>query len=83
VQSDFGAYVSLSAVVSDPNGDPVTVTWKSNTSGSLGSGESLIAWISTNGSDAAQPVITATATDSNGATTTAIVQIIVWIPSDS
>jgi serine-aspartate repeat-containing protein C/D/E len=82
-RKDFGANVALSALASDPNGDAVTVTWSSSTQGSLGTGESIVAFLSTGGSDASQPVITATATDPWGAATAISVQIIVWIPSDT
>ncbi len=82
-RGDFGANVALSAVVSDPNGDPVTVTWSSSTQGALGTGESIVAFLSTGGYDASQPIITATATDIWGAATSVSVQIIVWIPSDT
>lgn len=80
---DFGAFISLSSIASDEDGDPVTVTWSSSATGPLGKGESIVAWISTQGSDASQPVLTATATDQWGVSTTASVQIIVWIPSDA
>jgi hypothetical protein len=80
---DFGAFVSLSSIASDEDGDAITVTWSSSATGPLGAGESIVAWISTQGSDASQPVITATATDQWGTATSASVQIIVWIPSDA
>lgn len=80
---DFGANVALSSIASDPNGDTVTVTWSSSTQGFLGTGESIVAWLSTGKSDASQPVITATATDQWGTATSVSVQIIVWIPSDT
>ncbi len=82
-REDFGANVALSAVVSDPNGDAVTVTWSSSTQGALGTGESIVVFLSTGGYDASQPVITATAADIWGAETSVSVQIIVWIPSDT
>ncbi|RLE13017.1 MAG: hypothetical protein DRJ28_08120 [Actinobacteria bacterium] len=82
-REDFGANVLLSAVVSDPNGDEVTVVWSSSTQGALGTGESMFAFLSTGGFDASQPFITATATDIWGAATSVSVQIIVWIPSDT
>jgi len=82
-RSDFGAFVALSAITSDPNGDPVTVRWSSSTQGGLGTGESIVAWLSTGGYDASQPIITATATDQWGTATSVSVQIIVWIPSDT
>jgi hypothetical protein len=79
---DFGANVALSSIASDPNGDTVTVTWSSSTQGFLGTGESIVAWLSTGKSDVSQPVITATATDQWGTAMSASVQIIVWIPSE-
>ncbi len=82
-REDFGANVALSAVVSDPNGDAVTVTWSSSMQGALGAGESIVAFLSTGGFDAAQPIITATATDVWGTATSQSVQIIVWVPSDN
>ena len=78
----FGAAVSLSAVVSDPNGDDVSVQWFSSDEGALGTGESIVAILHTGQFDSAQPVITARATDQWGVTTEASVQILVWIPSD-
>jgi hypothetical protein len=80
---DFGAYVTLSARASDPNGDTVQVRWSAPGWGSFGTGTSIVAWISTRGSDASQPNITATAIDQWGVETSASVQIIVWIPSDA
>jgi len=82
-QQDFGAYLSLSAQASDPNGDPVEIQWSASTMGALGTGASITAWFSTRGSDATQPVITATAVDQWGTSTSASVQVIVWIPSDT
>lgn len=82
-RKDWGANVALSAIASDPNGDVIIVTWSSSTQGFLGTGESIVAFLSTGGSDASQPVITATATDQWGAATPESVQIIVWIPSDT
>jgi hypothetical protein len=79
----FGAAVSMSAVVSDPNGDAVTVRWFSSDEGFLGSGESIVATLSTGQFDSAQPRITARATDKWGVATETSVQIIVWIPSDT
>ena len=82
-QEDFGAYLDLAATASDPNGDPVEVRWSASTQGFLGTGTSLTAWFSTRGSDATQPVITATAVDRWGTSTSQSIQIIVWIPSDT
>ncbi len=78
----FGAAVSLSAIVSDPDGDDLTVQWFSSDQGALGTGESIIATLSTGQFDSAQPVITARATDQWGVAAEASVHIIVWIPSD-
>lgn len=78
-----GAAVSLSAVVSDPNGDPVTVQWISSDEGYIGTGESIIAVFHTGNYDSAQPTITARAIDQWNTVTEATVQIIVWIPSDT
>ena len=82
-RKDFGAYIALSAVPGDPDGDATTVRWTSSTQGTLAAGPSATVWISTQGRDAIQPVITATVTDKWGAATSASVQIIVWIPSDT
>ena len=71
-QEDFGAYLDLAATASDPNGDPVEVRWSASTQGFLGTGTSLTAWFSTRGSDATQPVITATAVDRWGTSTSRI-----------
>ena len=81
-RKDNGANVSLAAIAADPNGDEVTVTWSSSTQGDLGTGDSIVAFLSTGGFDSSQPIITATATDQWGASTSVSVQIIVWIPSD-
>ena len=78
----FGAAISLSAVVSDPDGDEVSVKWSSSDEGGLGTGESIIATLHTGQFDSAQPIITARAVDQWGVATEASVQIIVWIPSD-
>ncbi len=77
----FTAAVPLSATVSDPNGDPVTVEWFSSIDGFLGTGTSITAILMPQG-DASQPVITAVATDATGARSEASRQIVVWIPSD-
>jgi len=82
-RKDFGAVIAFSATASDPNGDPVEVRWSSSGTGYLGTGESISAWVSTQGSDASQPIITATAIDQWGVETSASIQIIVWIPSDA
>ena len=82
-QQDFGAYLTMSATAEDPNGDPFEIRWTANTEGFLGTGESITAWLSTRGSDATQPVITATAVDQWGTSTSDSIQIIVWIPSDT
>jgi hypothetical protein len=79
----FGAAVSLSALVSDPNGDPVTVQWISSDEGYLGSGESIIAVLHTGLYDSAQPRITARVIDQWNTATEATIQVIVWIPSDA
>ncbi len=82
-RKDFGAYVTLSVRASDPNGDAVQIRWSAPGWGSFGTGTSIVAWISTRGSDASQPNITATATDQWGVATSTSVQVIVWIPSDA
>lgn len=79
----FGAYVALSADLSDPDGDPVTLEWFSSDQGFLGTGESLTALLLVPRGDTAQPYITARATDRWGATSETQIQIIVWVPSDS
>lgn len=79
----FGAAVSFSAIVSDPNGDHVTVRWFSSDDGYLGTGEQIVAILHTGQSDSAQPRITARATDRWGATTVASVQVSPWICSDT
>ncbi len=78
----FGAAVSFSADVSDPNGDHVTVRWFSSDDGYLGTGEQIVAILYTGQSDSAQPRITALATDRWGATTAVSVQVSPWICSD-
>ena len=81
-ENRFGATVSLAAVVSDPDGDEFTVEWFSSDEGFLGTGESLIVVLHTGQFDAAQPHITARATDQWGVVSEDVVQIVVWIPSD-
>ena len=81
-ENRFGATVSLAAVVSDPDGDEFTVEWVSSDQGFLGTGESLIVVLRTGQFDAAQPHITARATDQWGVVSEDVVQIVVWIPSD-
>jgi hypothetical protein len=78
----FGAAVSLSASVSDPDGDRVTVRWFSSDEGYLGTGEQIVAILHTGQSDSAQPRITARATDRWGATTETSVQVSPWVCSD-
>jgi hypothetical protein len=80
---EYGANVAFSSVVSDANGDDITVTWSSSVQGMLGTGESIDAFISSDGSDASQPVITATATDGRGGSASDSIQILVLIPSDA
>ena len=70
-------------MVSDPDGDGFTVEWFSSDEGFLGTGESLIVVLYTGQFDAAQPHITARATDQWGAVSEDVVQIVVWIPSDT
>lgn len=72
----------MSATVSDPDDDQVTVDWFSSLSGYLGTGEfiaaSLIAIC-----DSSQRFITARATDESGAVSEQPAQIIVWMPLDT
>ena len=81
-ENRFGATVSLAAVVSDPDGDEFTVEWFSSDQGFLGTGESLIVVLRTGQFDAAQPHITARATDQGGVVSEDVGEIVVWIPSD-
>ena len=78
----FRAVVSMSANVSDPDGDQVTIDWYSSLSGYLGTGEFITASLITL-YDSSQPFITARATDPHGASSEAAIQIIVWVPSDT
>lgn len=78
----FGADVTFTAEVSDPEGDSFTVEWFSSQEGYLGTGETIAARVHTIGSDSSQPFITARAIDSTGAVGEDTIQIIVWIPSD-
>ena len=82
-RKDFGVVVSLVSQVSDANGDSVVVTWSSSVQGALGTGQSITVFLSTGGWDSSQPVITATAADVWGASSSSSVEIIVWIPSDT
>ncbi len=78
----FRAVVSMSAAISDPDGDRVTIDWFSSLSGYLGTGEFVTASLTTI-YDSSQPFITARATDEHGATAEALIQVIVWVPSDT
>ncbi len=82
-QGTFGAYVTLSANVTDPDGDDtaITVTWSSSTNGALGTGNPIVVFLSSGCCASDQPTITATATDEGGASTSVSVVITVWIPS--
>ncbi len=80
-ENSFSALVPLTASATDPDGGPVTIRWYSDLEGFLGTGDSITARLHPNG-DASQPVITAIATDSAGATSQVSQQIIVWIVSD-
>lgn len=77
----FVASVAMEAIVSDPDGNPVTVEWFSDVDGFLGSGKAIIAQMQPRG-DSSPAVVTARATDSTGAVASASVQIIIWVPSD-
>jgi hypothetical protein len=78
----FSATVSLSADVSDPDRDHVTLQWFSSDGGYLGTGKSIVAKLSTGQSGSSQPWVTARATDRWGAVTETSVQVNCWIPSD-
>ncbi len=78
----FRAVVSMSAAVSDPDNDQVTIDWFSSLSGYLGTGEFITASLITI-YDSSQPFITARATDEHGAVSEHRIQIIVWVPSDT
>lgn len=78
----FRAVVSMSAAVSDPDDDRVTIDWFSSLSGYLGTGEFITASLVTL-YDSSQPFITARATDEHGASSENVIQIIVWVPSDT
>lgn len=78
----FRAVVSMSAAVSDPDDDTVTIDWFSSLSGYLGTGEFITASLVTL-YDSSQPFITARATDEHGTSSESVIQIIVWVPSDT
>ena len=78
----FRAVVSMSATVSDPDNDRVSVDWFSSLSGYLGNGEFITASLVTI-YDSSQPFVTARATDEHGAVSEHRIQIIVWVPSDT
>ncbi len=80
-RGSFGALVPFSASATDPDGDPVTISW-SSAGRSLGTGQSITAWLPT-ARDTSQPLVTATATDPSGASSSASIQVIVWIVSDN
>ena len=78
----FRAVVSMSATVSDPDNDMVSIDWFSSLSGYVGTGEFITASLITI-YDSSQPFITARATDEHGAVSEHRIQIIVWVPSDT
>ena len=80
--STFRAPVSMSAEISDPDGDDVTVDWFSSEGGYLGTGVSISASL-VSFVDSSQPFITAVATDARGAQGDYTIQVSVWVPSDT
>ena len=78
----FRAVVSMSATVTDPDGDQATIDWFSSLSGYLGTGEFITASLMTI-YDSSQPFITARATDEHGSVAEQRIQIVVWVPSDT
>jgi len=78
----FGASVTMTAEVADPDGDPVSVEWYSSVEGYLGTGTTITARLHTM-FDSSQPWLTARAADGRGGEASDRVQVIVWIPSDS
>ncbi len=74
--TEFTVSIFLTSTVSDPDGGPLSVVWTwpgGSTTGIEGS---------TGGLTVGSYTITATVTDSSGATATDTVSIVVWIPSD-
>jgi hypothetical protein len=78
----YVANVTLSAAVSDPDGDAVTVQWSSSVQGAGPTGETVVATLAIPaGQTSSQPTITATATDARGASSSASIQLKLVIPS--
>lgn len=77
----YEATVNLSASVSDPDGDPTTVSWSSNVHGFLGFGTNLTVtlWIPA-GQTSSQPIITAVVSDADGSSQDQV-QIKLILPS--
>ncbi|NOY56957.1 MAG: cell wall-binding repeat-containing protein [Actinobacteria bacterium] len=80
--SAWGAQVTFTATTDDANCDSVTVTWTSNVDGALGSGSTISPTLEIPfGLDSSQPTITATVTDSYGASSTDSIQVKLLVPS--
>lgn len=80
--SAYVATVTLAAAVSDPDGDAVTVQWFSSVQGPGLTGATVEATLAIPpGQDSSQPIITATATDSEGASSSASIQLKLIVPS--
>lgn len=74
--SAYVATVTLSATVSDPDGDATTVQWFSSVQGAGLTGPTVTATLAIPaGQSSSQPIITATATDAKGAKSSASVQV--------
>ncbi|MDH3398142.1 MAG: hypothetical protein OEM81_09970 [Acidimicrobiia bacterium] len=72
----YVATVTLSATVSDPDGDATTVQWFSSVQGAGLTGATVTATLAIPaGQSSSQPIITATATDSKGAKSSASIQL--------
>ena len=80
--SAYVAQVTLEATATSPTTSPVTVIWSSSVEGLLGTGNTLTTTLDIpSGSDSSQPIITATAVDTNGAISEASIQVKLAIPS--
>lgn len=78
----FGAFVTLTADVDEPDGDGLTLEWFSNDQGYLGSSPSFTAFLIVPNGKSAQPVITSRATDQWGSVAEDSIDIVIAVPSD-
>lgn len=79
----FGALVTLSVEVSEPDGDNLTLEWFSSDQGYLGASPSFAPFLIVPEGESAQPEITARVTDQWGAVSEDSITITLLVPSDN